>query len=52
MEGIQIMGGYGYTLFDMERHLPLAIPATIYADANEIQPDIISATYALRPSRS
>lgn len=52
MEGIQLMGGYGYTLeFDMERHLRLAIPATIYAGTNEIQRDIISSTYGLRPAR-
>lgn len=53
LEGIQMMGGYGYTLeFDMERHLRLAIPATIYAGTNEIQRDIISSTYGLRPARS
>ncbi|MFJ9390453.1 acyl-CoA dehydrogenase family protein [Nocardioides sp. NPDC101246] len=52
LEGVQMMGGYGYTLeFDMERHLRVAIPSTIYAGANEIQRDIISATYGLRPSR-
>ena len=52
LEGIQLMGGYGYTLeFDMERHLRLSIPATIYAGANEIQRDIISGTYGLRPAR-
>jgi len=53
LEGVQLMGGYGYTLeFDMERHLRLSIPATIYAGANEIQRDIISATYGLRPARA
>jgi len=53
LEGIQLMGGYGYTLeFDMERHLRLAIPATIYAGTNEIQRDIISSTFGLRPVRS
>ena len=52
LEGIQLMGGYGYTLeFDMERHLRLSIPATIYAGTNEIQREIISSTYGLRPSR-
>ena len=52
LEGIQLMGGYGYTLeFDMERHLRMSIPATIYAGANEIQRDIISGTYGLRPAR-
>jgi len=53
LEGIQLMGGYGYTLeFDMERHLRLAIPPTIYAGTNEIQRDIISGTYGLRPARA
>ncbi|MFI5623305.1 acyl-CoA dehydrogenase family protein [Nocardioides sp. NPDC051685] len=53
LEGVQLMGGYGYTLeFDMERHLRLAIPATIYAGTNEIQRDIISSTFGLRPGRS
>lgn len=53
LEGIQLMGGYGYTLeFDMERHLRMSIPATIYAGANEIQRDIISGTYGLRPARA
>lgn len=53
LEGVQLMGGYGYTLeFDMERHLRLSIPATIYAGTNEIQRDIISSTYGLRRSRS
>jgi len=53
LEGIQLMGGYGYTLeFDMERHLRISIPATIYAGTNEIQRDIISGTYGLRPARA
>ncbi len=53
LEGMQLMGGYGYTLeFDMERHLRLSLPATIYAGTNEIQRDIISSTFGLRPARS
>ena len=52
LEGVQMMGGYGYSLeFDMERHLRLSIAPTIYAGTNEIQRDIISGTYGLRPSR-
>lgn len=52
LEGVQMMGGYGYsTEFDMERHLRLSIAPTIYAGTNEIQRDIISSTYGLRPSR-
>jgi len=53
LEGVQLMGGYGYALeFDMERHLRLSIAPTIYAGTNEIQRDIISGTYGLRPARS
>jgi alkylation response protein AidB-like acyl-CoA dehydrogenase len=52
LEGVQMMGGYGYsTEFDMERHLRLSIAPTIYAGTNEIQRDIISGTFGLRPSR-
>jgi alkylation response protein AidB-like acyl-CoA dehydrogenase len=52
LEGVQMMGGYGYsTEFDMERHLRLSIAPTIYAGTNEIQRDIISSTYGLRPAR-
>jgi butyryl-CoA dehydrogenase len=51
LEGVQMMGGYGYsTEFDMERHLRLSIAPTIYAGTNEIQRDIISATFGLRPT--
>lgn len=51
LEGVQMMGGYGYsTEFDMERHLRLSIAPTIYAGTNEIQRDIISSTFGLRPS--
>jgi butyryl-CoA dehydrogenase len=53
LEGVQLMGGYGYALeFDMERHLRLSIAPTIYAGTNEIQRDIISGTYGLRPARA
>jgi len=49
LEGVQMMGGYGYSLeFDMERHLRTAIPPTIYAGSNEIQREIISGTFGLR----
>jgi alkylation response protein AidB-like acyl-CoA dehydrogenase len=52
LEGVQMMGGYGYsTEFDMERHLRLAIAPTIYAGTNEIQRDIVSSTFGLRPAR-
>jgi len=49
LEGVQMMGGYGYsTEFDMERHLRMSIAPTIYAGTNEIQRDIISSTFGLR----
>ncbi len=61
LEGVQMMGGYGYaTEYGMERptldivnervarHLRTAIAPTIYAGTNEIQRDIISSTYGLR----
>lgn len=52
LEGVQMMGGYGYSReFDMEHHLRIAIPPTIYAGTNEIQRDIISSTLGLRPAR-
>jgi butyryl-CoA dehydrogenase len=52
LEGVQMMGGYGYsTEFDMEYHLRMSIAPTIYAGTNEIQRDIISSTFGLRPSR-
>ncbi len=51
LEGVQMMGGYGYsTEFDMERHLRMSIAPTIYAGTNEIQRDIISSTFGLRPN--
>jgi butyryl-CoA dehydrogenase len=49
LEGVQMMGGYGYSLeFDMERHLRTSIAPTIYAGSNEIQREIISGTFGLR----
>lgn len=49
LEGVQMMGGYGYSVeFDMERHLRNAIAPTIYAGTNEIQREIISGSYGLR----
>ncbi|MEX5635381.1 acyl-CoA dehydrogenase family protein [Parafrankia sp. FMc2] len=51
LEGVQMMGGYGYAVeYGMERHLRLAIAPTIYAGTNEIQRDIIAGSYGLRPS--
>ena len=48
IEGMQMMGGYGYaTEFDMEKHLRSTIVSTVYGGTNEIQRDIIGKTYGL-----
>jgi alkylation response protein AidB-like acyl-CoA dehydrogenase len=49
LEGMQMMGGYGYACeYDMERHVRLALAPTIYAGTNEIQREIIAGTLGLR----
>jgi alkylation response protein AidB-like acyl-CoA dehydrogenase len=48
LEGMQMMGGYGYaTEYDMERHVRVTLPATIYGGTSEIQRDIIAKTLGL-----
>ncbi len=48
LEGMQMMGGYGYaTEYDMERHVRSALVTTIFGGTNEIQRDIIGKTYGL-----
>jgi isovaleryl-CoA dehydrogenase len=48
LEGMQMMGGYGYaTEFDMERHVRVTLVSTIYGGTNEIQRDIIGKTFGL-----
>jgi len=48
LEGLQIMGGYGYaTEYPMERHLRTAVVATIYGGTSEIQKNIIAKTLGL-----
>jgi alkylation response protein AidB-like acyl-CoA dehydrogenase len=48
LEGVQMMGGYGYaTEYDMERQLRTAVVTTIYGGTSEIQRDIISKTLGL-----
>ena len=48
LEGMQMMGGYGYaTEYDMQHHVRVALASTIYGGTSEIQRDIIAKTYGL-----
>ena len=48
LEGVQIVGGYGYaTEYPMERHLRAAVVTTIYGGTSEIQKNIIAKTLGL-----
>jgi alkylation response protein AidB-like acyl-CoA dehydrogenase len=48
LEGLQMMGGYGYAVeYDMERHVRTALVTTIYGGTSEIQRDIIGKTLGL-----
>jgi alkylation response protein AidB-like acyl-CoA dehydrogenase len=48
LEGVQIMGGYGYaTEYPMERHVRAALVTTIYGGTSEIQKNIIAKTLGL-----
>jgi isovaleryl-CoA dehydrogenase len=48
LDGVQIMGGYGYaTEYPMERHLRTAVVTTIYGGTSEIQKNIIAKTLGL-----
>ena len=48
LEGMQMMGGYGYaTEYDMEGHVRTALVSTIYGGTSEIQRDIIGKTFGL-----
>jgi isovaleryl-CoA dehydrogenase len=48
LEGMQMMGGYGYaTEYDMEGHVRRTLVSTIYGGTSEIQRDIIGKTYGL-----
>jgi alkylation response protein AidB-like acyl-CoA dehydrogenase len=48
LEGVQMMGGYGYaTEYDMERQLRTALVTTIYGGTSEIQREIIAKTLGL-----
>lgn len=49
LEGMQMMGGYGYaTEYDMEGHVRRSLVTTIWAGTNEIQREIISGSMGLR----
>jgi alkylation response protein AidB-like acyl-CoA dehydrogenase len=48
LEGMQMMGGYGYaTEYDMERQVRTAVVTTIYGGTSEIQRGIIAKTLGL-----
>jgi isovaleryl-CoA dehydrogenase len=48
LEGVQMMGGYGYAVeYDMERQLRTAVVTTIYGGTSEIQRDIIAKSLGL-----
>src|SRR3954468_10683667 len=48
LDGLQIMGGYGYaTEYPMERYLRTAVVTTIYGGTSEIQKNIIAKTLGL-----
>jgi isovaleryl-CoA dehydrogenase len=48
LEGVQIMGGYGYASeYPMERYLRGAVVTTIYGGTSEIQRNIIAKTLGL-----
>jgi isovaleryl-CoA dehydrogenase len=48
LEGVQIMGGYGYALeYPMERNLRAAVVTTVYGGTSEIQKNIIAKTLGL-----
>nr|WP_060655332.1 acyl-CoA dehydrogenase family protein [Rhodococcus pyridinivorans] len=49
LEGVQLMGGYGYAVeYGMEKNLRDAIAPTIYAGTNEIQREVISSSLGLK----
>jgi alkylation response protein AidB-like acyl-CoA dehydrogenase len=48
LEGMQVMGGYGYaTEYPMERYLRTAVVTTVYGGTSEIQKNIIAKTLGL-----
>ena len=48
LEGMQMMGGYGYSSeYDMERLVRASLVSTIYGGTSEIQRGIIAKTLGL-----
>ena len=48
LDGMQMMGGYGYSSeYDMERLVRTAVVTTIYGGTSEIQRGIIAKTLGL-----
>jgi alkylation response protein AidB-like acyl-CoA dehydrogenase len=48
LEGMQMMGGYGYAVeYDMERQVRMALVTTVYGGTSEIQREIIGRTLGL-----
>ncbi|HEU4461564.1 MAG TPA: acyl-CoA dehydrogenase family protein, partial [Solirubrobacterales bacterium] len=48
LEGMQMMGGYGYSSeYDMERLVRSSLVSTIYGGTSEIQRTIIAKTLGL-----
>ncbi len=48
LEGMQMMGGYGYASeYDMERHVRATLVTSIYGGTSEIQREIVSKTFGL-----
>ena len=53
LEGMQMMGGYGYSSeYDMERLVRATLVSTIYGGTSEIQRNIIAKTLGLSRPRT
>jgi isovaleryl-CoA dehydrogenase len=48
LDGLQMMGGYGYSSeYDMEHHVRISLMLPIFGGTSEIQRNIIAKTYGL-----